>query len=63
MQLIQYIYMHTYTVHLSPLYSTQWHKRPSLTQEYLVALRREITVVSLLWEFNTQFLKPGVLYK
>ena len=38
LQLIQYIYMHTYSVHLSLSYSTLWYKRPTLTQEHLEAL-------------------------
>ena len=51
LQLIQYFYMHTYSVHLSPSYSTLRYKRPTLTQEHLDALwpidttklQREIT--------------------
>jgi len=43
LQLIQYIYMHTYSVHLSLSYSTLCYKIPTCTQGHLEALQREIT--------------------
>ena len=38
LQLIQYIYILTYNIHLSLSYSTQCYKRPNHTQKYLETL-------------------------